>query len=94
MLSKTQQKLLKLIVKSKRISLTDILKIKGFSKSEVVENAYYLEKLKLITVDRFHITYAPTVEGKYFFETQIKNWFFQNILAILALIVSIIALFN
>ena len=93
-LSKSQKKLLKLIIKSKSIRLCEVYKLKYFSSLNVPEEADFLMKQELITINKSTVTYQPTVEGKHFFEGRIKDWIFENILAILALIVSIIALFN
>ena len=93
-LSKSQKKLLKLIIKSKSIRLCEVYKLKYFSSLNVPEEADFLMKQGLITINKSSVTYQPTVEGKHFFEGRIKDWIFENILAILALIVSIIALFN
>ena len=93
-LSKCQKKLLKLIIKNKRICLCEIYKLKYFSNLNVPEEADFLMKQGLITINKSTITYEPTTQGKYFFEGRIKDWIIQNILALLALIVSIIALFN
>ena len=93
-LSKSQRKLLKLIIKNKRIRLCEIYKLKYFSNLNVPEEADFLMKQGLITINKSTVTYEPTIQGKYFFEGRIKDWIIQNILAILALIVSIIALFN
>lgn len=93
-LSKSQKKLLKLIIKSKSIRLCEVYKLKYFSSLNVPEEADFLMKQGLITINKSTVTYQPTVEGKHFFEGRIKDWIFENILAILALIVSIIALFN
>ena len=94
MLSKIQKELLKLIVKHNRIRLSEVYNIRQFKSINVPEEADYLMKQGLISINKSTISYEPTVQGKHFFETQIKNWLSQNILAILALIVSIIALFN
>lgn len=93
-LSKSQRKLLKLIIKNKRIRLCEIYKLKYFSNLNVPEEADFLMKQGLITINKSTVTYEPTIQGKHFFEGRIKDWIIQNILAILALIVSIIALFN
>ena len=93
-LSKCQKKLLKLIIKNKRIRLCEIYKLKYFSNLNVPEEADFLMKQGLITINKSTVTYEPTIQGKHFFEGRIKDWIIQNILAILALIVSIIALFN
>lgn len=93
-LSKCQKKLLKLIIKNKRIRLCEIYKLKYFSNLNVPEEADFLMKQGLITINKSTVTYEPTIQGNHFFEGRIKDWIIQNILAILALIVSIIALFN
>ena len=93
-LSKSQKKLLKLIIKNNRIRLSEIYKLKYFKSLNVPEEADFLMKQGLITINKSSVTYEPTIQGKHFFEGRIKDWIIQNILAILALIVSIIALFN
>lgn len=94
MLPKSQQKLLKAIVKNNRVKLSEISNSKTFKSINIPQEADCLMKQGLITINKSTIAYEPTVQGKHFFENQIKNWLSQNILAILALIVSIIALFN
>jgi len=93
-LSKSQRDLLKTIVKSKRIRLCEIDQTKELTSVNIPEEAHYLMKKGLITINTSTITYEPTTEGKHFFENHISEWLSQNILAILALIISIIALFN
>lgn len=93
-LSKSQKKLLKLIIKNNRIRLSEIYKLKYFKSLNVPEEADFLMKQGLITINKSSVTYEPTIQGKHLFEGRIKDWIIQNILAILALIVSIIALFN
>ena len=93
-LSKTQKKLLKLIVKNNRIRLCEVYNLKYFKSINIPEEADFLMKQGFITINKSSVTYEPTIQGKHFFEGRIKDWIFENILAILALIVSIIALFN
>ena len=41
-----------------------------------------------------NIEYLPTHKGKHFLSSFIANWLFNNLLAIIAIIISIIALFK
>lgn len=75
MLSKIQKKLLKLIVESKRIKLSEVNKINQFKSINVPEEADYLMKQGLISINKSTITYEPTVQGKHFFELELKSLF-------------------
>lgn len=74
-LSKCQKKLLKLIIKNKRIRLCEIYKLKYFSNLNVPEEADFLMKQGLITINKSTVTYEPTIQGKHFFELEHKSLF-------------------
>ena len=74
-LSKSQKKLLKLIIKSKHIRLSEIYKLRYFSSLNVPEEADFLMKQGLITINKSTVTYQPTIEGKHFFELEHQSLF-------------------
>lgn len=74
-LSKCQKKLLKLIIKNKRIRLCEIYKLKYFSNLNVPEEADFLMKQGLITINKSTVTYEPTIQGKHFFELEHQSLF-------------------
>jgi hypothetical protein len=74
-LSKCQKKLLKLIIQNNRIRLCEIYKLKYFSNLNVPEEADFLMKQGLITINKSTVTYQPTVEGKHFFELEHQSLF-------------------
>ena len=74
-LSKSQKKLLKLIVKSKRIRLRDFINQKEYKKINIPEEADFLMKQGLITIDKSYIAYEPTIQGKHFFELERQSLF-------------------
>jgi hypothetical protein len=74
LLSKIQKELLKLIVKRNRIKLSEVYKIKQFVSINVPEEADFLMKQGLISINKSTITYEPTVQGKHFFELERKSF--------------------
>ena len=74
-LSKSQKKLLKLIIQNNRIRLCEIYKLKYFSNLNVPEEADFLMKQGLITINKSTVTYQPTIEGKHFFELEHQSLF-------------------
>ena len=74
-LSKCQKKLLKLIIKNKRIRLSEVYKLKYFKSLNVPEEADFLMKQGLITINKSTVTYEPTIQGKHFFELEHQSLF-------------------
>lgn len=91
-LSKCQKKLLKLIIKNQRIRLCEIYKLKYFSNLNVPEEADFLMKQGLITINKSTVTYEPTIQGKHFFELE-HQFTFSNVVvpAIISLLVNLIS---
>ena len=92
MLPKSQQKLLKIIVKNNRVKLSEISNSKTFKSINIPQEADCLMKQGLITINKSTITYEPTVQGKHFFELE-HQFAFNSIVipAIVSLLVNLIS---
>ena len=91
-LSKSQKKLLKLIIKNNRIRLSEIYKLKYFKSLNVPEEADFLMKQGLITINKSSVTYEPTIQGKHLFELE-HQFVFNSVIvpAIISLLVNLIS---
>lgn len=66
----------------------------NISKDYLIEIVNYLRQNKYIKYVGVNGYIKPTNKGKTYFSVACSNWILKNIIAILALIVSIIALFR
>ena len=81
------------INKRKNISWTDLCIEFKVSKSEAREIVKSLRETGYISPVN-DTCYIPTLKGKNFFKTFIGQWLLNNLLAIIAIVISIIALFK
>jgi len=72
------------------VELADYFKISKADAREIVSALKEQEYISYIGDTKF----VPTIKGKTFLKSFILNWLFNNVLAIIAIIISIIALFK
>lgn len=94
-LSILQIKILNYICKNPIVLVDQLMKYFNLSKEDLTANLVVLRNLDLIEKDcNFRGYVYPTFKGKNYFKSFIQNWLYNNFLAIIAIIISIIALFK
>lgn len=86
-------KYLPYINKQDRVSYKDICNKFGIVKSDAQNILITLAKNDYLKHSS-DIYYKSTFKGKHFFKSILLEWLFRNLLSIVAIIISIIALFN